>query len=223
MPINAENLLDYSFSNLVDSSLLAALAQLVEQRTENPCVPGSIPGGGTLKAPEKGAFVVYDGFIILSYNLELYTGLDFCVTFQASKLYRAIEKYRALNSDSVVDYRKVLTQMDKLTEESPDGSINDASGSLNGRINEADGRLTRFLADKKTAETSEEDSVYFRKVRIISELKGKPQSTIEQLVSALNIPERTLYRDIEWLRENGYLERLGSKKSGSWHVIKELQ
>ena len=25
---------------------LAALAQLVEQRTENPCVPGSIPGGG---------------------------------------------------------------------------------------------------------------------------------------------------------------------------------
>ena len=46
MPINAENLLDYSFSNLVDSSLLAALAQLVEQRTENPCVPGSIPGGG---------------------------------------------------------------------------------------------------------------------------------------------------------------------------------
>ena len=27
------------------------LAQLVEQRTENPCVPGSIPGG-TTKKPE---------------------------------------------------------------------------------------------------------------------------------------------------------------------------
>ena len=25
------------------------LAQLVEQRTENPCVPGSIPGGTTIK------------------------------------------------------------------------------------------------------------------------------------------------------------------------------
>ena len=25
------------------------LAQLVEQRTENPCVPGSIPGGTTTK------------------------------------------------------------------------------------------------------------------------------------------------------------------------------
>jgi hypothetical protein len=27
-----------------------ALAQLVEQWTENPCVPGSIPGGTTSKA-----------------------------------------------------------------------------------------------------------------------------------------------------------------------------
>ena len=26
-----------------------AIAQLVEQRTENPCVPGSIPGGNTKK------------------------------------------------------------------------------------------------------------------------------------------------------------------------------
>ena len=27
--------------------LVGAIAQLVEQRTENPCVPGSIPGGTT--------------------------------------------------------------------------------------------------------------------------------------------------------------------------------
>ena len=29
--------------------MTGALAQLVEQRTENPCVPGSIPGGTTEK------------------------------------------------------------------------------------------------------------------------------------------------------------------------------
>ncbi len=28
---------------------VGAIAQLVEQRTENPCVPGSIPGGTTAK------------------------------------------------------------------------------------------------------------------------------------------------------------------------------
>ncbi len=30
-----------------------AIAQLVEQRTENPCVPGSIPGGTTRKIAKK--------------------------------------------------------------------------------------------------------------------------------------------------------------------------
>ena len=32
-----------------DTKHLGAIAQLVEQRTENPCVPGSIPGGTTAK------------------------------------------------------------------------------------------------------------------------------------------------------------------------------
>ena len=37
-----------------------ALAQSVEQRTENPCVPGSIPGGTTiLKALRIGLFLFY--------------------------------------------------------------------------------------------------------------------------------------------------------------------
>ena len=31
---------------------IGAIAQLVEQRTENPCVPGSIPGGTTCKTPK---------------------------------------------------------------------------------------------------------------------------------------------------------------------------
>ena len=30
-----------------------AIAQMVEQRTENPCVPGSIPGGTTLKKSKR--------------------------------------------------------------------------------------------------------------------------------------------------------------------------
>jgi hypothetical protein len=39
-----------------------AIAQLVEQRTENPCVPGSIPGGTTSKSrarlSEDGLFLL---------------------------------------------------------------------------------------------------------------------------------------------------------------------
>ena len=35
------------------------LAQLVEQWTENPCVPGSIPGGTTRTTHLSGFFVLY--------------------------------------------------------------------------------------------------------------------------------------------------------------------
>ena len=50
-----------------------AIAQLVEQRTENPCVPGSIPGGTTLKSCK-------------SLDLQLFLFLrglksDFCKSF----------------------------------------------------------------------------------------------------------------------------------------------
>ena len=34
---------------LAKQNTVGAIAQLVEQRTENPCVPGSIPGGTTTK------------------------------------------------------------------------------------------------------------------------------------------------------------------------------
>ena len=43
------------------NSEVGAIAQLVEQRTENPCVPGSIPGGTTTQkaALYKVAFIIY--------------------------------------------------------------------------------------------------------------------------------------------------------------------
>jgi hypothetical protein len=36
-----------------------ALAQLVEQWTENPCVPGSIPGGTTSKTHSQSGFFIF--------------------------------------------------------------------------------------------------------------------------------------------------------------------
>ena len=46
-----------------------AIAQLVEQRTENPCVPGSIPGGTTYKESFFGVtlffvFILYITFVM---------------------------------------------------------------------------------------------------------------------------------------------------------------
>ena len=56
--------LNFTFAILLKAG---ALAQLVEQRTENPCVPGSIPGG-TTKKPQVKTW----GFLILfSCDLKL--------------------------------------------------------------------------------------------------------------------------------------------------------
>ena len=43
-----------TFAAVIEKRLrtAGAIAQLVEQRTENPCVPGSIPGGTTLEIRE---------------------------------------------------------------------------------------------------------------------------------------------------------------------------
>ena len=43
-----------TFAAVIEKRLrtAGAIAQLVEQRTENPCVPGSIPGGTTCKIRE---------------------------------------------------------------------------------------------------------------------------------------------------------------------------
>ena len=40
-----------------------AIAQLVEQRTENPCVPGSIPGGTTTLTILSGFFCFFSGIV----------------------------------------------------------------------------------------------------------------------------------------------------------------
>jgi hypothetical protein len=42
---------------------------LVEQRTENPCVPGSIPGGTTIKA--EALKLLFEGFFIYSLSVIL--------------------------------------------------------------------------------------------------------------------------------------------------------
>ena len=44
--------------------MAGTLAQLVEQRTENPCVPGSIPGGTTLNLSNIPYYKVLRGFVL---------------------------------------------------------------------------------------------------------------------------------------------------------------
>ena len=48
-------------------SNVGAIAQLVEQRTENPCVPGSIPGGTTQKKTQSNLIASFLLYLIKHY------------------------------------------------------------------------------------------------------------------------------------------------------------
>ena len=99
------------------------------------------------------------------------------------------------------------------------GSLKDNLGSLSNEKSTDHGSLN----SNETAQTGLEDLVDNRKKKIINAIKDNPETTIEALSYSLSIPERTIYREIEWLKENGCLERIGSKKFGRWNVIKELK
>ena len=56
-------------NNTFEITKTGAIAQLVEQRTENPCVPGSIPGGTTENLSRSNSIEVFS-----SIYLDLITG-----------------------------------------------------------------------------------------------------------------------------------------------------
>ena len=78
--------------------------------------------------------------------------------------------------------------------------------------NEAGHYISQFLKTYPNELDTSNDDIYdnFNKRKKITYINASTE----------NIQARYIN---EWLRENGYLERLGSKKSGSWHVIKEFE
>ena len=54
-----------TFATFAIANKKGAIAQLVEQRTENPCVPGSIPGG-TTQTKVKSLILIGLAFFLLA-------------------------------------------------------------------------------------------------------------------------------------------------------------
>jgi len=55
--------------------------------------------------------------------------------------------------------------------------------------------------------------------KIVQILIENPNSIYEEISDKLSIPRRTIAREIKALRENGYIKRIGSDKTGYWEVI----
>ncbi|MGM9813471.1 MAG: RNA-binding domain-containing protein [Candidatus Enteromonas sp.] len=54
------------------------------------------------------------------------------------------------------------------------------------------------------------------RIRIISEIRNNPKITSSQLASILGISTTAIEKNISYLKDNGYVERIGSNKTGYW-------
>ena len=57
-----------------------------------------------------------------------------------------------------------------------------------------------------------------RRQRIITEMRDNPNITTSELHRILGISETAVENNLNFLKQNGYVERVGSKKTGYWKV-----
>ncbi len=60
-----------------------------------------------------------------------------------------------------------------------------------------------------------------RRQRIITEMRDNPNITTSELHQILGISETAVENNLTFLKENGYVEKIGSKKTGYWKVLDE--
>ncbi len=53
---------------------------------------------------------------------------------------------------------------------------------------------------------------------ILKEMRNNPNITQPQLIEIVGIGKTAIQNNISYLRENGYIERVGSNKKGYWKV-----
>lgn len=79
------------------------------------------------------------------------------------------------------------------------------------RINKVGNKVGNKIGDKKTLNP--------RRKKIISEMRDNPNITAAELHSILGVSETAVENNIAFLRKNGYIERVGSKKTGYWKIL----
>lgn len=71
----------------------------------------------------------------------------------------------------------------------------------------------------KVGNTDSRKKLNSRRQKILSEMRDNPNITIAELASFLSVSETSIENNLAFLRINGYIERVGSKKTGYWKVL----
>lgn len=79
------------------------------------------------------------------------------------------------------------------------------------RINKVGNKVEKKYGNKKPLNS--------RRQKIISEMRDNPNITTVELHNILGVSETAVRKNISFLKDNGYIERVGSKKAGYWKVL----
>ena len=72
----------------------------------------------------------------------------------------------------------------------------------------------------KVSDKSTELFLNHTQVRILAEIRNNPNITKPRLAENLKLGKTTIDKGIAVLKKYGYIERIGSNKSGYWKVLK---
>jgi predicted transcriptional regulator len=144
-----------------------------------------------------------------------------------------------IRTDDRDNYLKALHQCDQLTGKIPyDGAnasleqvkplVDYISAVLENKlatlIRFVKGEIPGFIeANDDTVVTNQNVSVNVSqnvsvKVRIIELIAQNPSLTVKEMAQILSLAERTIYRQIDILKTENRIERIGPDKTGYWKV-----
>ena len=91
------------------------------------------------------------------------------------------------------------------------GSVTDDFGNVNGSVNLSEPTkrqldIIAFISDCAKRAGSVNGSV-------------KMGATTKEIISKLNVSERTIYRELAILKQMGLIRRVGSDKTGHWEIV----
>ena len=92
------------------------------------------------------------------------------------------------------------------------GSVTDDFGSVNGSVNLSE-------PTKRQLDILAIISDYANKCGSVNG-SVKSGATTKEIISKLNVSERTIYRELAVLKQMGLIRRVGSDKTGHWEVVK---
>ena len=83
------------------------------------------------------------------------------------------------------------------------------------KVDRSDGQVD----SKVDSKVGRENGLNNRRKQIMSEIRNNPNITTKELHSILSISVTAVAKNLAYLKQNGFIERVGSDRSGYWKVL----